>query len=807
MGVFKVVGVAIVLLLCNPAYLPGVNSVLFLFPTEDMNGLQSLWAAWNTSTPSLNSNLLNWYTPTGPDDIPWPCYASRNWRGVTCLRYFVNASLSNTWVVGLELNDASISGILPPGINQLTKMVSLTLTGNPNLTGNLPKELADLPLNVLDLHDNGFNGTIPHELSNVGNLLELDLSGNQFSGDFPFQTFGQMQTLQVFGIAQNSFTGNVPSNAFENMTQLLTLDLSGNNFTGPPPKFNYTFADSTLYYLNLSRNSFSEIPDLSQIFKSWLPQNVGVLDLSGLNIGGALPADWSSFPELLSREELHLDDINVSGVLDIKSILSGIQNLSTDSNSNSRILRVLSLMNNKITDVIFDKQFLNSSNGQIKFYLGGNPYCATLSKDADGRRCFCEQYCAISEPSKKSDYKAIIIPTVISGVLLGAVILYLAIIIHRKSKYMDTLVKRFEESDVRAKRYEYSELRAATKNFSEERKLGQGAYGAVYKGMLTNNTQVAVKQLFMKTQQASEDFLNEILLITNLQHRNLVALKGYCLHGKEMLLVYEFVDFCDLDKLLFQDSTSVNVWQVLSWPARKRICLGVAQGLYYLHASSQTKIIHRDIKASNILLDRNLNAKIADFGLARPIEDKKSEIVTQQRAGTLGYVAPEYVLYGQLSEKADVYSFGVLLLEILSGARNKDPTQAEDDVYLPTRAWKLHKEDRLMDVIDPRLHVRQGEETEVRQVLETAIMCVHKSPEKRPTMFRVVAMLAGSAADEDAAAAASSMDSTWPECETPSGFRTEDPLLMALSSTTGSSSTGPITNGNATVELTTLLTR
>ncbi|KAG0581642.1 hypothetical protein KC19_4G268100 [Ceratodon purpureus] len=800
MGVFNVVGVAIVLLLCHPAYLRGVDSQSkFIFSPEDINGLQSLWAAWNKSTPSLSSNLANWYTP-GPGVKPWPCYTTNsNWRGVTCLRYNDQDGITSwTYVVGLELNDASISGSLPPQISNLSRLVSLVLTGNPNLTGELPKELISLPLNVLDLHDNGFNGTIPVEFallsvinaySTGGNLLTLDLSGNKFQDDFPFQAYGQMLSIQELKIARNSFTGTVPSNFVVNMTQLLTLDLSGNRFTGPPPKFNYTDVKSTLYNLNLSHNRFSELPELSQIFKTWLPQNVGVLDLSGLNLGGVLPANWSSTPELLERVELHLNNISVSGVLDVKSIVSGIKNLPKNS---SRILHVLSLMNNNISNVIFDEPFLSSMD--ITIFLADNPYCSTQPYD-DGRRCFCQQICAKSNPSKQNiNYKAIIIPPVIGGVILIAVIIYLGIIIHRNKKDMYMLVKRFEESGVRAKRFEHSELRAATKNFSEENKLGQGAYGAVYKGTLTNDTQVAVKQLFMKTQQASEDFLNEVLLITNLQHRNLVALKGYCLHEKEMLLVYELVDFCDLDKLLFQDGRSENKWQVMSWPARKRICQGIAHGLYYLHASSQTKIIHRDIKASNILLDKDLNAKIADFGLARPIEDISSGIITQQRAGTPGYTAPEYVLYGQLSEKADVYSFGVLILEVVSGVRNKDPAQAGDDVYLPIRALRLHKEDRLKELMDPRLRVSTSEEMEVLRVLETAVMCVDQSPERRPTMFRVVAMLAEDP-DFDAAPVATAPSFSWSDYQVRHDYRAESPLLRPSSSSRGT---------NATVELSSL---
>ncbi|CAM6023160.1 unnamed protein product, partial [Sphagnum balticum] len=353
-----------------------------------------------------------------------------------------------------------------------------------------------------------------------------------------------------------------------------------------------------------------------------------------------------------------------------------------------------------------------------------------------------------------------------------------------------------EELDIKARRFDYNELCVATKNFAEDRKLGAGAYGVVYKGVLANNIEVAVKQLFIKTQHGSEDFLNEILLISNLQHRNLVALKGYCLHGKEMLLVYEFVEFCDLEKFLF-DTKGEYLSQVMNWPTRMKICLGVAQGLYYLHVSSQTKIIHRDIKASNILLDKDLNPKIADFGLARPIQDGKSEIMTQKCAGTIGYLAPEYMFYGQLSNKADVYSFGVLLLETISGKKNQNPNQPEDEVYLPIRAWKLHLKNSLMDLIDPRLQCSNIELFEVKRVLEIAILCVQTSPEKRPTMFRVVAMLVGDANVE----ISNDEENEWPIFQLDGRCSDQNPLLDSQLSPISSSLENLTNETFASIEL------
>jgi len=298
-----------------------------------------------------------------------------------------------------------------------------------------------------------------------------------------------------------------------------------------------------------------------------------------------------------------------------------------------------------------------------------------------------------------------------------------------------------------------------------------------------------VKQLFLKTQEGRDDFINEVLLISNLQHRNLVTLKGYSLHDKEMLLVYEYVENSDLYKLLLSSQmAAAKLQKLLNWQVRMNICLGVAQGLYYLHASSQSRILHRDIKASNILLDKNLNPKIADFGLARPIQDEQSKIITERCAGTLAYLAPEYVFFGRLSEKADVFSFGILLLEILSGRRNRLAIPGDEDGYLPIYAWRLQSEGEVIDLMDPKLELEPSNMREVQKVLSTAILCVHTAPEKRPSMFRVLAMLTG---DADVALPEPGQSNVW------SDFRT--PSFTERSSSPPDSR--PITNGNATVEL------
>ncbi|KAH9530405.1 hypothetical protein CY35_U001000 [Sphagnum magellanicum] len=762
MGVSKIMLFTIAILLYLFGCLHGVNSEIIweYFIANDLWGLQSLWQAWKNNTPNTDTNLAFWTSNNQPQ---YPCYnAAANWRGVTCLRYDIPNGNGNqdTRVIGLELSDASIVGMLPSGIGNLTFLVTL------------------------DLHNNGFSGSIPTNLAQASNLLQLDLSGNQFTGEFPTQ-FLNTETLQEFSIGSNQLQGTIQSNAFENLTQLLTLDISDNNFIGPLPNLSSL---SILNSLNLSYNKFTELPQLPEFLNSsQFPTKLVILDISSLNIGGPFPT-WTS-SRLMFLEELYLDNININGTLDITNIQTMMTSID---NSRPQGLQVLSLRNNNITNVIYNKSLL--TEGRTIFYLQGNPYCQGSLSGDDGKTFFCAQFCIIS--SNKSDWKVIVISTTISGFLFGLIILALGITLHRSKEHVRKLMKNLEELDIKAKRFDYNELRVATKNFAEDRKLGAGAYGVVYKGVLANNIEVAVKQLFIQTQHGSEEFLNEILLISNLQHRNLVALKGYCLHGKEMLLVYEFVEFCDLEKFLF-DTKGEYLSQVMNWPTRMKICLGVAQGLYYLHVSSQTRIIHRDIKASNILLDKDLNPKIADFGLARPIQDGKSEIMTQKCAGTIGYLAPEYMLYGQLSNKADVYSFGILLLETISGTKNRDPNQPEDEIYLPIWAWKLHSKNSLMDLIDPRLQCNNIELFEVKRVLEIAILCVQTSAEKRPTMFRVVAMLAGDAN----VVISNDEENEWPIFQLQGQYRDQDPLLDLQSSSISSAPENLTNETFASIEL------
>ncbi|XP_072958460.1 cysteine-rich receptor-like protein kinase 44 isoform X2 [Typha angustifolia] len=284
--------------------------------------------------------------------------------------------------------------------------------------------------------------------------------------------------------------------------------------------------------------------------------------------------------------------------------------------------------------------------------------------------------------------------------------------------------------------FNYKDLKTATNNFSEQNKLGEGGFGDVYKGTLKNGKIVAVKKLAIaQTSRAKADFQSEVKLISNVHHRNLVRLLGCSSKGLDLLLVYEYMANSSLDKFLFGDRRGT-----LNWKQRFDIIVGMARGLAYLHQEFHVCIIHRDIKSSNILLDGDFQPKIADFGLARLLPDDHSHLSTKF-AGTLGYTAPEYAIHGQLSEKVDTYSYGVVVLEIISGRKSNDVKLEPITQYLLEWAWKLYETNELMELVDKSLEPNEFPPSEVQRIIHIALLCTQSTVAARPTMSEVVLML------------------------------------------------------------------
>ncbi|XP_026394160.1 cysteine-rich receptor-like protein kinase 10 isoform X1 [Papaver somniferum] len=327
---------------------------------------------------------------------------------------------------------------------------------------------------------------------------------------------------------------------------------------------------------------------------------------------------------------------------------------------------------------------------------------------------------------------SIVIPSVIA--VLSTIAFWFFCVRRKRAK-----TQKFDDVDAEMRstdmQFNLCTISAATNNFSEANKLGEGGFGSVYKGTLSDRQDIAVKRLSKNSGQGEQEFKNEVTLVAKLQHRNLVRLLGFCIYGEEKLLIYEFMPNASLDKFLFDP----NKCTLLDWERRYKIIGGIARGLLYLHEESRLKIIHRDLKASNILLDIDMNPKIADFGMARLFVLDQTQANTSRVVGTYGYMAPEYAMHGQFSVKSDVFSFGVLVLEILSGHMN---CSYESDVSrdLLSHAWRHWKNGSALELLDSTIKDTCSRD-EAMRCIRIGLLCVQENVADRPTMPAVLLML------------------------------------------------------------------
>ncbi|KAG2711917.1 hypothetical protein I3760_04G100100 [Carya illinoinensis] len=491
--------------------------------------------------------------------------------------------------------------------------------------------------------------------------------------------------VQHVTLSSMGFTGTLSPN-IGTLKSLLTLALPGNGITGVIPK---------------------ELGNLASL---------GSLDLSNNNLTGEIP---SSLGNLKMLQFLTLSQNNLTGTIpDSLSSLQKLINLQLDSND----------LSGQIPNRLFKVQKYNFSGNRFKCGI-----CASESGDSGG--------------SQKLNIGIIL--GIVAGcaviLLLGGFLFILYKSRHRGYK-REVFVDVAGEVDRRIafgqlKRFSWRELQLATESFSEKNVLGQGGFGKVYKGVLADNTKVAVKRLTdYESPGGDQAFQREVEMISVAVHRNLLRLIGFCTTTTERLLVYPYMQNLSVAYRLRDIKPGEPV---LDWPTRNRVALGTARGLEYLHEHCNPKIIHRDVKAANVLLDEDFEAVVGDFGLAKLVDVRKTNVTTQVR-GTMGHIAPEYLSTGKSSERTDVFGYGIMLLELVTGQRAIDFSrlEEEDDVLLLDHVKKLEREKRLDAIVDPNLS-KNYDIQEVEMMIQVALLCTQSSPEERPAMSEVVRMLEG----------------------------------------------------------------
>ncbi|CAG7873351.1 unnamed protein product [Brassica rapa] len=708
--------------------------------------------------------------------------------------------LTNLKSLGFGVN--KFSGSIPPEIGNCTKLMKIYL-GNFELKGGLPSSFANLveleDLWIVDLdvtgripdfigswtklltmriHGTGWSGPIPSSFSNLTSLNELRL-GDISNGSSSLDFIKDMKSLRILVLRNNNLTGTIPSNIGE-FSNLEQVDLSFNQLHGPIPASLFNL--NQLTYLFLGNNT------LNGSLPTQKSQGLSDIDVSYNDLSGSLPP-WVSLPNL--KLNLVANNFTLKG--HDKRILQGLKCLQKNfpCNRGKGIYSEFSINSGgpemRSNGEVFEKE--DEDLGTASFFVSDvqrwavssvgyysarrnnvwiiNTLNAELYKSArhsssslryyglgleNGGYTVTLQFAEIiitdsyswkdfrptvgNMPPSKEKYSTGTIVGVIVGLGLVSIIAGVAIFMIRKRNKRYTDDAELLSMDIKPYTFSYSELKNATQDFNPSSKLGEGGFGSVYKGKLNDGREIAVKVLSVGSQHGKGQFVAEIVAISAVMHRNLVQLYGCCYEGDHRLLVYEYLPNGSLDQALFGGGKTLY----LDWSTRFEICMGVARGLAYLHEEASVRIVHRDVKAGNILLDFSLVPKVSDFGLAKLYDDKKTHISTRV-AGTIGYLAPEYAMRGHLTEKADVYAFGIVALELVSGRKNTNVNLDNEKKYLLQWAWNLHQDGREAELIDQELAEFNMEE--VKRVIGIALLCTYSSHSLRPPMSRVVAMLSG----------------------------------------------------------------
>ncbi|PKU85784.1 putative LRR receptor-like serine/threonine-protein kinase [Dendrobium catenatum] len=674
----------------------------------------------------------------------------------------------------LRIQGNSISGPIPSSFFTLYKLYDLILR-NAKISDTLPLDFAYYTkLATLFLGNNSIIGTLPE--TKISTLSNIDLSYNQLSGSFPYWVNDPNLVLNL--VANNFIIDNSNNSVLPSGLECLQRDMPCYRDLPAYYQFaincgggeNVTSSDGTNFEIdnaNLGATSY-----FVTNVKKWAVSNSGsFIDASNPNANYIISSQIQSqntldsklfktartSPSSLRYYGLGLQNGNYTVKLQFSEI--GIPDQPTWESLARRVFDIY------IQGMLKEKDFdIRKEAGGKSFRVVLKEYQAPVTNNFLEIHLFwagkgttfipspgyygpsisaisVSPYDFIPSVSNKpphfssSNNNTALVLGIVCGVVVLGLIVSAILVWKHKQKNLNKVNEELLGMTAIPNTFSYSELRTATEDFNRSNFLGEGGFGPVFKGKLHDGRMVAVKQLSLASQQGERQFMAEIATISAVKHRNLAKLYGCCIEGDKRLLVYEYLENKSLDQAIFRKKDLH-----LDWKTRFEICLGVARGLAYLHEESSVRIIHRDIKSSNILLDGNLTPKISDFGLAKLYDDKWTHISTRV-AGTIGYLAPEYAMRGHLTEKADVFGFGIVALEVLSGRRNSDPSLEEEQSYLLDWAWHLYEQKHELDLVDPSLSSFNRDEA--TRVIGVSLLCIQASPTLRPAMSIVVAMLAG----------------------------------------------------------------
>ncbi|KAL3647507.1 hypothetical protein CASFOL_008475 [Castilleja foliolosa] len=683
----------------------------------------------------------------------------------------------------LDLSNNNLSGEIPAGFSGLEMLNALLLMNN-RLTGEIPEGIGELPnLEILSLWNNSLSGMLPQKLGSNAKLQKLDVSSNSLSGPIP-PNLCLSNNLVKLVLFSNKFVGEIPSSianctalyrvriqnnnlngsvpvGFGSLPNLTYFELSNNRLSGPIPK---DLGNAPkLEFLNISENSFySELPNniwaapSLQIFSACsaningtIPNFIGCrnfykVELDGNNLSGSIPWDIEHCMKLIT---LDLRRNSLTGIIPWEiSTLPSITDV--DLSHNYLTGTIPSNFNNCTTLEIFNVSY-NQLTGPIP--SSGLVFSSLHPSSFAGNEGLCggvlEKHCSSAMDVRHQPKKTFGAVVWIIAVAFG-VGLFIMIAGSRcfQLKYSRNGFLNSNREIGPWKLTAFQRLNFTTDDVlvcvnMTNKILGMGSTGTVYKAEMPSGEIIAVKQLWGKNKEnimKRSGVLAEVAVLGNVRHRNIVRLLGCCGNNQCTMLLYEYMPNGSLDDLLHGKNKVDNL--VADWMTRYKIALGVAQGICYLHHDCDPVIVHRDLKPGNILLDAEMEARVADFGVAKLIQNDES--MMSVIAGSYGYIAPEYAYTLQVDEKSDIYSYGVVLMEILTGKRSVDAEFGEGNNIVDWVKSKIKSKGNISDVLDKNAGAsRASVREEMMLLLRVALLCASRNPAERPSMRDVVSML------------------------------------------------------------------